>query len=72
MRFLNHISNIGQTKQRSLFHIAQQMGIPEWIVRLRHNTAHGHELASLSLLRIAINILLEWLHVCSYISSIIY
>ncbi|XP_032670785.1 ribosomal biogenesis protein LAS1L [Odontomachus brunneus] len=62
MRFLNHISNIGQTKQTSLFQIAQQLKIPEWIVHLRHNTAHGHELASLSLLRIAINILLEWLH----------
>lgn len=66
MRFLNHMSNIGQTKQTSLFHIAKQLKIPEWIVHLRHNAAHGYELASLSVLRIAINILFEWLHVCIY------
>lgn len=63
MRFLNHISNIGHTKQTSLFQIAKQLNIPEWIVNLRHDTAHGYELPSIGLLRIAINILLTWLHV---------
>ncbi|XP_076163802.1 uncharacterized protein LOC143144852 isoform X2 [Ptiloglossa arizonensis] len=62
MRFLNHISNIGHTKQTSLFQIAKQLNIPEWIVNLRHDTAHGYELPSIGLLRIAINILLTWLH----------
>ncbi|XP_076643053.1 uncharacterized protein LOC143353532 isoform X1 [Halictus rubicundus] len=62
MRFLNHISNLGHTKQTSLFQIAKQLNIPEWIVNLRHDTAHGHELPSISVLRIAINILLTWLH----------
>ncbi|KOX70087.1 Ribosomal biogenesis protein LAS1L [Melipona quadrifasciata] len=62
MRFLNHISNIGHTKQTSLFQIAKQLNIPEWIVNLRHDTAHGHELPSIGVLRIAINILLVWLH----------
>ncbi|XP_031827289.1 uncharacterized protein LOC116424694 [Nomia melanderi] len=62
MRFLNHISNIGHTKQTSLFQIAKQVNIPEWIVNLRHDTAHGHELPSIGVLRIAINILLTWLH----------
>ncbi|XP_078051029.1 uncharacterized protein LOC144477291 [Augochlora pura] len=62
MRFLNHIANIGHTKQTSLFQIAKQLKIPEWIVNLRHDTAHGHELPSISVLRIAINILLTWLH----------
>ncbi|XP_014475096.1 PREDICTED: uncharacterized protein LOC106744673 isoform X2 [Dinoponera quadriceps] len=62
MRFLNHVSTIGHTKQVSLFKIAQQLKIPEWIVGLRHNAAHGYELAPLGVLRIAINILLEWLH----------
>ncbi|XP_053971781.1 uncharacterized protein LOC128872780 [Hylaeus volcanicus] len=62
MRFLNHISNIGHTKQTSLFQIAKQLNIPEWIVNLRHDTAHGHELPSIGVLRIAINILLTWLH----------
>lgn len=62
MRFLNHFCNIGHTKQTSLFQIAKQLKIPEWIVMLRHQTAHGYELPSIGVLRIAINILLHWLH----------
>ncbi|XP_063985441.1 ribosomal biogenesis protein LAS1L [Diachasmimorpha longicaudata] len=62
MRFLNHISNIGPTKQTSLFQIAKQLRIPEWIVNLRHDTAHGHELPPITLLRMASNILLIWLN----------
>ncbi|EFN87753.1 LAS1-like protein [Harpegnathos saltator] len=62
MRFLNHISSIEHMKQTSLFRIAKQLKIPEWIVGLRHNAAHGHELQPLGVLRIAINVLLEWLH----------
>ncbi|XP_043249297.1 ribosomal biogenesis protein LAS1L [Colletes gigas] len=62
MRFLNHISNLGHTKHTSLFQIAKQLNIPEWIVNLRHDTAHGHQLPSIGVLRIAINILLTWLH----------
>ncbi|KAL6256041.1 hypothetical protein P5V15_013277 [Pogonomyrmex californicus] len=62
MRFLNHFCNIGHTKQTSLFKIANQLKIPEWIVSLRHEAAHGHELPSIGVLRIAINILLHWLH----------
>ncbi|XP_012251159.1 uncharacterized protein LOC105683261 [Athalia rosae] len=62
MRFLNQISNIGHTKQSSLFQIAKQLKIPQWIVNIRHDAAHGDELPSISVLRIAINILLEWLH----------
>lgn len=62
MRILNHISNIGHTKQTSLFQIAKQLNIPEWIVNLRHDTAHGYEVPSIGVLRIAVNILLAWLH----------
>ncbi|KAG5322061.1 LAS1L protein, partial [Acromyrmex heyeri] len=62
MRFLNYFSNIGHTKQTSMFKIASQLKIPEWIVELRHETAHGYELPSIGVLRIAINILLHWLH----------
>jgi len=64
MRFLNHICNIGYTKEASLFKIANQLKIPEWIVNLRHQAAHGYQLPSISVLRIAINVLFEWLHVC--------
>ncbi|CAK9815574.1 Ribosomal biogenesis protein LAS1L [Anthophora quadrimaculata] len=62
MRLLNHISNIGHTKQTSLFQIAKQLNIPEWIVNLRHDSAHGYELPSIGILRMAANILLAWLH----------
>ncbi|KAI4485728.1 hypothetical protein M0802_012562 [Mischocyttarus mexicanus] len=62
MRFLNHISNIGHTKQTSLFQIAKQLNIPEWVVNLRHDAAHGHELPSIDVLRLAANLLLTWLH----------
>ncbi|KOC60925.1 Ribosomal biogenesis protein LAS1L [Habropoda laboriosa] len=62
MRLLNHISNIGHTKQTSLFQIAKKLNIPEWIVNLRHDSAHGYELPSIGILRIAANILLAWLH----------
>lgn len=69
MRFLNHISNIGHTKQTSLFQIAKQLNIPEWIVNLRHDTAHGYELPSIDVLRIAMNILLTWLHVSLFLQK---
>lgn len=62
MRFLNHVSNIGHTKQTSLFQIAKQINIPEWVVNLRHDAAHGHELPSIDVLRLAANLLLTWLH----------
>ncbi|XP_015188586.1 PREDICTED: uncharacterized protein LOC107072843 [Polistes dominula] len=62
MRFLNHISNVGHTKQTSLFQIAKQINIPEWVVNLRHDAAHGHELPSIDVLRLAANLLLTWLH----------
>ncbi|XP_058793115.1 uncharacterized protein LOC131665310 [Phymastichus coffea] len=62
MKFLNHISNIAHKKQTSLFLIAKQLNIPEWIVDLRHDTAHGHELPSIDVMRIVANILLAWLH----------
>ncbi|XP_076753701.1 uncharacterized protein LOC143425092 [Xylocopa sonorina] len=62
MRLLNHVFNVGHTKQTSMFQIAKEINIPEWIVNLRHDTAHGYELPSISVLRIAANILLTWLH----------
>lgn len=63
MKFINHISNIAHKKQTSLFAVAKQLNIPDWIVDLRHDTAHGHELPSIDVMRIVANILLTWLHV---------
>lgn len=66
MRFLNHITSIGRTKQRSLYQTAKHLRIPNWIVALRHSAAHGHELHPLGVLRLAINTLFDWIHVCLF------
>ena len=61
MRFLNQVSNVGHTRQTSMFQIAKQLKIPEWIVTLRHDAAHGHCMPPIGTLRMAANILLRWL-----------
>lgn len=67
MRFINHITHVGYTKQSTLYEIAKQLNIPEWIVNIRHEAAHGKDLPSLSALRIATNFLLTWLHVMYFL-----
>ncbi|KAJ8668705.1 hypothetical protein QAD02_010368 [Eretmocerus hayati] len=62
MKFLNHISHMAHNKQVSLFMIAKQLKIPDWIVELRHNIAHGHELPSIDVMRVVSKILLSWIH----------
>ncbi|XP_023247111.1 uncharacterized protein LOC106645161, partial [Copidosoma floridanum] len=62
MKFLNYVSNIANNKQTSLFVVAKQMNIPDWIVDLRHDVAHGHELPSIDVMRVVANILLSWVH----------
>lgn len=44
--------------------MADKYDIPEWIVNMRHETAHGNKLPSLGLLRDASNFIFEWLNVC--------
>lgn len=66
MRLLNHISHILQSRQfqhSSLYRTAHQLKIPDWIVNLRHDVAHGHILPTIDVMRMATNVLLEWLHV---------
>ncbi|KAK7480685.1 hypothetical protein BaRGS_00028053 [Batillaria attramentaria] len=43
IRFVNHITEKGQNKAfaQPVHRIAQEFGIPEWIVRLRHDATHG-------------------------------
>ncbi|XP_020278527.1 uncharacterized protein LOC109852100 [Pseudomyrmex gracilis] len=62
MRFFNHITNIEYIKHTSLLKVAKLVKLPTWIINIRHQAAHGHELPSIAVLRIAINILLHWLH----------
>ncbi|XP_014230691.1 uncharacterized protein LOC106655020 [Trichogramma pretiosum] len=62
MKFLNHMPIVHHDKQTSLFDIAKNFNIPDWIVNLRHDTAHGSELPSIDVMRIVSNKLLAWVH----------
>lgn len=61
-RFVNHITERGQqgTFARPVHIIASQVGVPEWIVELRHEATHG-SLPSLSELKAATTWALKWL-----------
>lgn len=61
MRFINHTLDKETAKGSSLYQAAKNMGVPDWIVNLRHDTAHNNTLPSLVLLRDATLIALEWL-----------
>lgn len=45
---------------RSVLSIAENLGLPGWIVELRHEATHGSTLPSLSVLRAAATYLLGW------------
>ncbi|XP_028027545.1 uncharacterized protein LOC114241030 isoform X1 [Bombyx mandarina] len=61
MRFINHMLDVSITKENTLSKAAKNVGIPDWIVELRHDTAHNNNLPSLSLLRDATQFGLDWL-----------
>lgn len=62
IRFVNHITEKGQNKQfaQPVHVLAEEVGIPEWMVDLRHEAAHS-SLPSLNILREAADFALEWL-----------
>ncbi|XP_077290661.1 uncharacterized protein LOC143914347 [Arctopsyche grandis] len=62
MRFINHTLDDAQSKKLTLLQAAAQMNIPDWIISLRHEAAHGHELPSLDILKNATHFALNWLH----------
>ncbi|CAH0588001.1 unnamed protein product [Chrysodeixis includens] len=61
MRFVNHMLDCETEKGTSLYKAAKLLGVPDWIVDLRHETAHSSTLPSLKLLRDACSIALNWL-----------
>lgn len=61
MRFVNHMLDSESAKGSSLYKAAKKLGVPDWIIDLRHNTAHNNSLPTLQLLREAADIALEWL-----------
>ncbi|KAJ4443672.1 hypothetical protein ANN_05347 [Periplaneta americana] len=62
LRFLNHLAGLVKTKNESLYQMAAKMHIPDWVVNIRHDTSHDHNLPSISLLREATHFCLQWIH----------
>lgn len=61
MRFVNHMLDTETAKGSSLYQAARSLGVPDWIIDLRHDTAHSNNLPSIELLREASHIGLDWL-----------
>lgn len=61
MRFVNHMLDTETAKGTSLYQAAKNLGVPDWIIDMRHDTAHSYNLPSIELLREATSISLEWL-----------
>ena len=61
-RFVNLITDKKQTRlyATNIFKIAQEYGIPEWLVTIRHDSTHQHT-PTLPMLEHAIDIALQWL-----------
>lgn len=63
MRFVNHMLDSAAARGASLYQAAKNSDIPDWVIDLRHDTAHSNILPSISLLRNACEISLQWLKV---------
>lgn len=61
IRFLNFTLDVQEKSSRTMYQQAASVNIPDWIVQLRHDISHGETLPSLSLARMAVKYLLEWL-----------
>ncbi|XP_063368012.1 uncharacterized protein LOC134656418 [Cydia amplana] len=62
MRFVNHMLDAEIAKGTSLHQAARVSDVPDWIIDLRHDTAHNNVLPSIEILREASLIGLEWLN----------
>ncbi|KAL3883440.1 hypothetical protein ACJMK2_029703 [Sinanodonta woodiana] len=62
IRFVNHLTEKNQTKQyaQPIHILAAEIGVPEWIVELRHDATHG-ALPSMPVLRAGARWALNWL-----------
>ncbi|KAI6185191.1 hypothetical protein M3Y99_01951500 [Aphelenchoides fujianensis] len=63
IRFVNHLNEIGQPKTGhllSVFDALRELGVPEWIVKLRHAVVHGN-VPSFRELRTGVEFCRQWL-----------
>jgi len=63
VRFLNHLKALDKNKVESLYDMAAKLHIPDWVVNIRHDASHSHNLPSLSILREAAHFCVDWIHV---------
>lgn len=61
MRFVNHMLDTETARGSSLYQAAKNLGVPDWIIDMRHDTAHSNSLPSIEILRDACSISLGWL-----------
>ncbi|XP_017138616.1 uncharacterized protein LOC108153264 [Drosophila miranda] len=63
MRFFNFMSSTVQGHNwSSMYDKAQELGLPSFVVDIRHKCSHGTEMPPVDLLRTAADICLQWLH----------
>ncbi|ELU17594.1 hypothetical protein CAPTEDRAFT_226006 [Capitella teleta] len=62
VRFINLITEKNQNKMfaKPVHHLAEELGVPEWIVDLRHEATHGN-MPTLAIMRTATDFALNWL-----------
>ncbi|XP_060532961.1 uncharacterized protein LOC132705978 [Cylas formicarius] len=60
MRFLN-LSAANSEKQGDFARTSMKNELPKWLIILRHDIAHGHQIPSLSSLRMGLEYGLQWL-----------
>lgn len=65
IRFVNGFADSAQKSQnaKSVYQVAQQMGIPSWFVDLRHASTHEPNLPMLTVLRSAVARALNWMEI---------
>lgn len=61
IRFVNHVHDISEFKTTTLYKAAKTQNIPDWVITMRHDAAHGRELPSIETLQLAAKVSLEWL-----------
>ncbi|KAK5982601.1 hypothetical protein GCK32_003291, partial [Trichostrongylus colubriformis] len=61
IRFINYVNEIGQRqRQTSIVRAVQQLGIPSWLVEIRHNASHSH-VPPIGTLRMGSEFCREWI-----------
>ncbi|CAH0384109.1 unnamed protein product [Bemisia tabaci] len=61
MRSLNFITELKSAEVSTMYRAASELNIPDWIVNIRHDAAHGRAFPPLYLLQSAIEFIFNWL-----------